>query len=464
MSEKKVPLYSLFSPTDYRYGVRELQPYLSEEAYVHYKSKVEAALVRELASRGICSREVADEVRRACDSVAAAEVYTEEERIKHDVRALVNIIRSRVSDSAKPFVHLTATSYDIVDTANALRYRDAVQNVILPDMVALERALISLADREKATVQMGRTHGQHAEPITFGFAIAQYVARWGNRILAVKESSERLVGKFSGAVGSYNASSLFFSDPEAFESDVLASLGLKPAEVSTQIVPPEPMTDLFHSVVSAFGVLANFSRDMRNLQRSELAEVGEPFEAEQVGSSTMPQKRNPLNFENVESAWKRVIPQMVTLYLDQVSEHQRDLTNSLSQRYLPELLVLFDSSIRRLTRVTRSLRVDERNMRRNFEAGKDKAIAEPLYILLSYYGHTDAHEYVRNLTEKSLITGRPLNVLAMEDQELKTYLERFTPMQISILQEPAKYVGIAAAKAERVIHSWEKRLRSSGLF
>ncbi|MEM2920875.1 MAG: lyase family protein [Candidatus Bathyarchaeia archaeon] len=462
MAEKKVSVYSLFSPTDFRYSVKDLEPYLSEEAYIRYKAKVEAALAEQLASKGICSQEVANEIHRASEEVTAAEVYAEEKRIRHDVRALVNMIRQRVSDSAKPFVHLTATSYDIVDTANALRYKDAVMKVILPDMAKLEIALISLAEKEKATLQIGRTHGQHAEPITFGFAVAQYVARWGSRILTVKECSERLVGKFSGAVGSYNALSLFFEEPEAFESDLLASLGLKPSEISTQIVPPEPIVDLFHSIVSAFGVLANFSRDMRNLQRSEIGEVGEPFEDEQVGSSTMPQKRNPMNFENVESAWKRVMPQMVTLYLDQVSEHQRDLTNSLSQRYLPELLVIFDSSIRRLTKVVTNLRVDGKNMCRNFESGKDKAIAEPLYILLSYYGHPDAHEYVRRLTEKSYITGIPLHVLALEDPELKCYFDKFTPTQISILQNPEKYVGIAVSKTERVADTWKNRLRTMG--
>ena len=148
MSEKKVSLFSLFSPTDYRYGVRELEPYLSEEAYVRYKSKVEAALAETLAAKGICSKEAADEISKAAGRVSAVEVYTEEERIKHDIRALANIIRERVSDSAKPFVHLTATSYDIVDTANALRYKDAVRKVILADMVSLERALIFLADRD----------------------------------------------------------------------------------------------------------------------------------------------------------------------------------------------------------------------------------------------------------------------------------------------------------------------------
>ena len=124
----------------------------------------------------------------------------------------------------------------------------------------------------------------------------------------------------------------------------MKSLNLKPAKITTQIIPPETLTDFLHSIVSSFSVLANYARDMRNLQRSEIGEVGEPYEEEQVGSSTMPQKRNPINFENVESAWKKFMPQMVTVYLDQVSEHQRDLTNSLTQRYIPGLLVMFDSS------------------------------------------------------------------------------------------------------------------------
>ena len=460
---EKVSKYSLFSPTDYRYGVKALEPYLSEEAYVHYKAKVEAALAQTLAKRGVCSKEIADEISKAAEQVKAEEVYAEEDRIKHDIRALVNVIRRRVSEEAKPYVHATATSYDIVDTANALRYKEAVEKVLIPDMVTFEKVLIELALREKATVQIGRTHGQHAEPITFGFTIAQYVSRWGNRILKVRESANRLVGKFSGAVGAYNASSLFFPDPEVFEAEVLTSLGLSPAEISTQIVPAEPTADFFHSIISSFGVLANYARDMRHLQRTEIGEVGEPYGAEQVGSSTMPQKRNPINFENVESAWKRALPQMVTVYVDQVSEHQRDLTNSLSQRYLPELLVLFDSSVRRMTRITRDIRVDEVSMSRNFEMSRDKVIAEPLYILLAYYGHPDAHEYVRRLTEASYRTGKPLNEVALEDDALKPYLRRFTGQQLAILNDPSKYLGIAVEKTEKIVSRWKRLLEDEKL-
>jgi adenylosuccinate lyase len=463
MVEDKVHRYSLFSPTDYRYGVKALEPYLSEEAYVHYKAKVEAALAKTLAKRGICSKEIAEEIAKAADHVTAGEVYAEEDRIKHDIRALANVIRSRVSEEAKPYVHATATSYDIVDTANALRFKEAVKDVLIPDMVAFEKALIEIAMREKATIQIGRTHGQHAEPITFGFAIAQYVSRWGSRIVRVKNAADQLVGKFSGAVGAYNASSLFFEDPEGFEVDVLNSLGLSPADISTQIVQAEPTADFFHSIVSSFGVLANYARDMRNLQRTEIGEVGEPYGTEQVGSSTMPQKRNPINFENVESSWKRALPQMVTVYLDQVSEHQRDLTNSLSQRYLPELLVMFDSSVRRMTRITRDLHVDESGMRKNFEMSRDKTVAEPLYILLAYYGHPDAHEYVRRLTDISYRSGKPLNEVALQDKGLKPYLKKFKKQQLTILNDPSQYIGIAIKKTEKIVSKWKQLLEREKL-
>ncbi|MBC7188601.1 adenylosuccinate lyase [Candidatus Aerophobetes bacterium] len=463
MSEEKENKFNLFSPTDYRYFVEDLVPFLSEEAFIKYKLKVEVALVKVLARRGICSGEVVDEIKRAAESITCEEVYQEERRVKHDIRALVNVIKGRVSEKAKPFVHLCATSYDIVDTANALRYKDATLKVILPDMVKLEKIWMELALREKDTLQIGRTHGQHAEPVTFGFALSWYVHRWGNRILCLKEASSRLVGKFSGAVGAYNASSLLFDDPEEFEREVLSELGLEPAEISTQIVYPEPIVDFFHAVTSSFGVLANFCDDMRHLQRSEIAEVGEPFEEAQVGSSTMPQKRNPVNFENVKSMWKVFYPRMMTVYADQISEHQRDLTNSCSQRYLPELLVVFDSSIRRMIKISSRLQVDKANMQKNFKLSADKIIAEPLYILLSIAHHPDAHEYVRRKVSESLAKGKPLYSLVMEDEEVKKYLDRLSDGQREVILNPESYTGIAPLKTEKIVRLWEERLKKAGL-
>jgi len=327
-------------------------------------------------------------------------------------------------------------------------------------MLELERTWIYLARREKDTLQIGRTHGQHAEPITFGFAIAQYVNRWGSQILRMKRASENLVGKFSGAVGAYNATSLIFEDPEDFEREVLAMLEIKPAAISTQIVPPEPMSDFVHSIISSFSVVANFCDDMRHLQRSEIGEVMEKVAEEQVGSSTMPHKRNPIGFEGIKSLWKRFMPQAVTMHLDQISEHQRDLTNSASQRYTQELLVVFDYSIRRLQRISERLVVDRERMRENFMISKDNIIAEPLYILLSYYGHPDAHEYVRRKSIQAYAENKSLREVVEHDEEISSYLRKFTEEQKEKIFDAEKYVGIAAKKTEKVADYWDNLLQT----
>ena len=464
MPEDLISKFSACSPTDYRYSVRDLGQYLSAEASVKYQAIVEGALAQALARHGICPSSIAAEIANAANTVTASEVEDEEKRVRHDVRALVNVIQRKVSDAAKPYVHLGATSYDIVDTARVLRYRKAVEAVIIPDMVALEKTWIELAKRERDEVQIGRTHGQFAEPITFGFAISQYVDRWGLRILELAQSTRELVGKFSGAVGAHNALSLLTNKPEELENDLLSSLGLKPARISTQIVPPESLTDLIHAVISAWGVLANFARDMRHLQRSEIGEVGEPFEEDQVGSSTMPQKRNPITFENVESLWKEFVPRIVTKYLDQVSEHQRDLTNSASQRYDAEFLVGFDFCVRRIANVSRKLRVDRTNLKRNLEQASPSLVAEPLYVLLALSGDPQAHEHVRRLSIESSRTGRPIVELALSDKPLKPYLEKISAQQMEVIRNPSKYIGIASAKVDKVLAYWEDRLKREKLW
>ena len=452
--------YSFFSPIDFRYFVDDLADYLSEDAFTKYKLKVELALIKTLVKYKLCPKNVIEEVEKAIGKITTAEVYQEEEKIYHDIRALVNLIRNQVSAKAKPFIHATATSYDIVDTARALMFKEAILKVVLKDMIALENVWIKLAKAEKDTLQIGRTHGQQAEPITFGFAIAQYVDRWGNKILKLKVSAEELVGKFSGAVGAYNASSLFIDNPEKFEKDVLVNLGLKPAQISTQIIPPEQLTDFFHQVTSSFGVLANFADDMRHLQRTEIGEVGEPFSKNQVGSSTMPQKRNPINFENIKSAWKEFMPRMVTVYMDQISEHQRDLTNSLSSRFSPELLVMFDSSIRRMIKISGNLVVDKANMEKNFSIGADKIVAEPLQILLSFYGHPDSHETVRTLTMESYKTGKKLLDIVSQDAGLKDYVKKFSTSQFQVISDPKKYLGIASEKTVKICKFWQEKINN----
>ena len=462
-------IFANLSPLDHRYYAsnpelfEELADYLSENALVHYELLVEAALVKTLARRGLCSAGIAEEIARACVEVSPEEVYEEEERTQHNIRALVNCIQRRASTGARPFVHLTATSVDIMDTANALRLRQVAEKVVLPRAAGLLRILIDLARRERETLQIGRTHGQHAVPITFGFAMAQYVARLGDRIEAVAAAVGRLRGKMAGAVGAYNASALFFPDPEVFEAETLAELGLEPAPISTQIVPPEPVLDYLHALVSTLGVLANLADDLRHLQRTEIGEVAEAFGAAQVGSSTMPHKRNPWNFEHVKSLWKEFTPRIITHYLDQISEHQRDLTNSASSRFIPEIVAGLTAALDRLIKVLPRLLVDRERMQANFDLTRETIIAEPLYLLLAYLGEEKAHETVRLLTLEAESEGTTLRRLLADHPERFPFLEKMTEEQRRLLIEPEKYTGRAAAKVDQVCTHWENRLADMGL-
>ena len=456
-------IFKNISPLDHRYSLNEKEfekysVYFSEEAVMRYQAKVELAIIEEFAKEGVCPQETVSEIKGAIEKISIEEIYKEEEKTKHNTRALINCIRRKVSEKTRQYIHLGVTSFDIIDTAASLRYKEATKNLILPLLLELEKELIRIALREKHTLQIGRTHGQHAEPITFGFAISEYVSRLGRSIENIKKTSNELKGKISGAVGAYNALSLFISDPIDFEKKVLSRLGLKPATHSTQIVEPEYLNDFIHAIITTFGVLANLSDDMRHLQRTEINEIGEYFTETQVGSSTMPHKHNPINYENVKSLWKEFMPRMFTIYMDQISEHQRDLTNSASSRFISEIIVGLLLSTNRLIRVLKKLTIEYKSLIKNFNISKDMIIAEPLYILLAYHGHPDAHEAVRKLTLKSQETKKKLLDLMLEDKELSPYYNLFTKTQKNLLKNPEIYVGKSVEKTEEVTRYWIEKL------
>lgn len=445
--------FDMVSPLDYRYNeelVEKLQPFATEEAFIKYQLNVEAALVRVMSRWGVCSEEIAGEIEDACERVRIEDVYAEEKRIKHSIRALANCIRAEVSEKAKTLVHLSVTSSDITDTATAMRLRDMFRKVIIPDLLELERFLIERARETSDLTQIGRTHGKFAEPITFGFAITKYVSRLADRIEAISRAVDNLRGKISGAVGAYNALSLIVPDPEKFEKDVLSELGLKPAAHSTQIVEPQYVTDLACAVTSCFSVLANLADDFRHLQRSEIQEVEEVKEDSRVGSSTMPHKVNPWDFEHVKSMWKAFVPRIITVFMDEVSEHQRDLTNSASGRFLMELFVAFDHSVNWTKDALTKIEINKNNIKKHVQESSREVVAEPLYILLAIHGHPDAYEYVRKMASKARERGQELSKMAFADKQIKPFIEKMTERQKDILKHPEKYTGIAKEKTEAV--------------
>ena len=458
-------LYEAVSPLDFRYYgdnealMKKLMPYVSEAGYVKYQAKVEAALVRTLAKHGICSHEIADEVERAVEEVTATEVYEEQSRIRHNIRSLVNVIKRKISPEARPYIHLFATSADILDTATTLRFKDLTQEVILPDLIEFENRLIQLARNHAETVQIGRTHGQHAEPITFGYAIALYVSRIGNRIELIDQTSRNLRGQFSGAVGAFNGLALITDNPQQIEAELLSQLGLKASDThtSTQCVEPEFITDLAYAITSTYTILANFADDMRHLYRTEIAEVGRKYDPQLVGSSTMPHKVNPEAFENVKSMWKAYMPRMITVLMDGILEHQRDLTNSASSRFLTELFTAFDYSIYRLNRALAEMDVKSERMQRNLESSANEIIAEPIYLLMAYYGLPDAYDYTRTLVSQAHQTKRSLVELLWEDETLQPFLEKLTDKQRQILRNPTEYIGASIQRTHATCDEWEER-------
>jgi adenylosuccinate lyase len=453
------PNYSAIDPLDARYYDTEIAGHLSERSRIAYQAYVEAALAHTLADFGICSRQVAEEIETAAAKVSAEAAAEHEKTTKHDVKALVNAIKEQVSDEAKPYVHFGATSYDIVATAMSLQLRRATNELVVPRLIELEKTLLKLTKNYAETVQIGRTHGQHAVPITFGFAMAEYVARLGSSIKSLQVLSGKLKGKFSGAVGAYNALSLFVDEPLEFEQKLLGYLELEPAPYSTQIIPAENYVRLLDELAVTAGIMANLAHDMRHLQRSEIAEVREAFELGQTGSSTMAHKRNPWNFENVISMQKQVISQLVNANLNLTSEHQRDLTDSASARFYGVILAGVAAMAARLNRVMRKIEVDEDNMRRNLYMSGGAIAAEPLYLLLEKYGHTTAHEVAKTLAHQAQDAGKSLYEVVSADPDIADYFGKFTDREKQILQEPEKYyTGLAAHKALSIHDYWSGEL------
>jgi len=449
--------FSAIDPLDSRYFDPEIARHLSEQSRIAYQAHIEAVLAHTLADFGICSRLVANNIESAVKKVSAEDVYEEEKVTKHDIKALVNCIKRDLPKDAQPFVHFGATSYDIISTATSLQLQSVTNEVLIPRLQILIKTLLKLTKTHAETAQIGRTHGQHALPITFGFAMAEYVSRLGENLLAIKDLSNDLRGKFSGAVGAYNALRVFVDDPIKFEQTLLSCVGLKPAPYSTQIIPAEYTIRLLDELTITAGIMANLAHDMRHLQRSEIAEVQERFEKGQTGSSTMAHKRNPWNFENIISMSKQVTAQMLNANLNISSEHQRDLTDSASSRFYTIVFASIASMAQRLNRVMGKIEVNEENMQRNLHLTKGAIAAEPFYLLLEKYGHTSAHEKSKDLAHDAMAKQISLYEVAKNDSSISSYWKMFTDKERDIIQNPeANYTGLAAQKARDIYSTYAK--------
>jgi adenylosuccinate lyase len=462
----KRAIFENISPLDHRYSLSEqevfdlLVPWISEDASISACAKAEVALVlAHLTERGKLSGELRQALLAVEGRVLPEAVYAEEEKTRHNIRALVNVMKALVPPELAPLVHLGATSVDILDTSLSYRMKGVTEQVLLPLLRKLELCLCDFAEEYALLPQVGRTHGQHAVPITVGFAIAEYVSRLGKSILEIEARARNLRGKLAGAVGAYNATSMISADPENLERLYLAELGLEPSEHSTQLVEPEYLLRLLLELNTAFGIIANLADDLRNLQRSEIGELKEGFAASQVGSSTMPQKRNPWNSEHVKSLWKAFSPRVITFFMDQISEHQRDLSNSASQRFIADYIAGFAFAVKRMTCVIEGLGVDRERLLANLCGGggiSGGIMAESAYILLSESGVSDAHEVIRRVTLKAererlsfaeALAGEHEALAAIERQMKRLELIDEAASALDFFSQPENYRGLAAEKA-----------------
>ena len=439
---------SAICPIDFRYGRDEVRALFSRQARLDRCLRVEAALARAEAKVGLVPSDAADSIAAAATTgkVSIARVDALERELKHDVMAIARSLAEASGPSGR-WVHYGATSGDITDTALGLELKESA-HVLRHDLTDLAVALLDLAAKHAKTPEIGRTHGQHAVPMTFGYKLAVGAAEVLRDRRRLDDLTPRIaVGKMSGAVGTGAG---FGSHAEAIEREVMFSLDLRADEAPTQIVGRDRLAEFGCLLAIVAGTAERLATEVRNLQRTEIGEVAEAFdEARQVGSSTMAQKRNPMLSENVTSLARLVRAFALPPLENMVLWHERDLANSANERIVvPHAVVLTDDILHKLTEVFSHLSVDIDRMRHHLEDSRGLPMTENLMLALTAKGlpRAEAHEILRRLT-KDLSAGG-LAARANSDPEISRHLSH---EEIDELLDPESYVRAAARKAERLV-------------
>jgi adenylosuccinate lyase len=433
-----------------------------EENRLQKMLDVEAALAWAHAEVGNIPRKDAEKIAAAASlkHVKISRVKEIEREIKHDVMALVRALAEACGPSGA-FVHLGATSYDIVDTVNALQLKDALE-IIERRLNDFEKTLMDKALQYKNTLMIGRTHGQHALPITLGFKFAVWMREVSRHIQRLRQCRERvIVGKMSGAVGTQAG---LGENAMKIQELVMQRLGIKHADISTQIVQRDRYAELVCLLALIASTLENFANEIRELQRPEIGELFEPFEAEkQVGSSTMPHKRNPETCERV-CGLARIVRSLVTPALENVvTWHERDLTQSSAERFIiPETCIITDYMLFLMNNIVANLYVDEKRMLKNIELTQGRAMSEAVMIALTKKGMSrqEAHELLRKLTLKSEAEKLPFKEVLLQDKVVR---EKLSEKEVEDALNPRNYLGTASKQIELTVKCTKEERRARGV-
>lgn len=445
-----------------RYGTREMLRIFEEENRLQKMLNVEAALAWAHAEVGTIPRRDAEGIveMASIKHVKLSRVKEIEREIKHDVTARVRAL-AEVCGSSGAYVHLGATSSDINDTATALQLKEALA-LIEERLNEFEKTLMQRADKHKNTVMMGRTHGQHALPITLGFKFAVWTRENSRHIQRLRQCRERvLVGKMSGAVGTQAG---LGPDAMRIKDLTMKKLDLNASDISTQIVQRDRYAELVSLLAIIASTLDNIATEVRELQRTEIGEVSEPFEREkQVGSSTMPHKRNPELCERV-SGLAKIMRSLVVPALENIPTwHERDLTQSSAERFIiPEACILTDYMIFLMTNILANLTINEQRMRENMELTQSRVMSEAVMMALTKRGMSrqKAHELLRTLTIKSEAKKRPFKSILLED---KTVCAKLSAKEIDRALNPSNYLGTAVKQVVQALQKTRKERKSRGL-
>ncbi|MEI7433043.1 MAG: adenylosuccinate lyase [Methanomicrobiales archaeon] len=438
-------------PIEYRYGTKEMRHTWGEENRFNCIIAAEIALARAEAAHDMIPSMAADEIERCAKNAKLSRAKEIEEEISHDMMAIVKSISEECGGSAR-WVHYGATSNDMLDTATGLQLQ---QSLDLVD-IKLKKLLNVLLTRSSETINLvcaGRTHGQIGVPTTYGLRFAIWASEIGRHIERLNEIRPRVaVGQMTGAVGTQ--ASLGNKGIEVQET-MMSILGLSHVDVSNQVISRDRYAEYFMFLANVATTLDKIGIEIRSLQRTEIGEVEEAFGKHQVGSSTMPHKRNPIKSEQVCGLARVIRAAVEPALLNNTLWDERDLTNSSCERIIfPEATILTDHILLVMIRVLEGLVIREDRIRDNLNFLHGINMAESVMIELTKRGmdRQDAHEIVRITSMEALAGKRALADILGNHSKV---IDLLTPGEIGELLNPDNYIGTAVRQVELVI----KKLR-----
>ncbi len=430
------------------FGTVEMRSIFSDSAYLQSMLDVEAALTRAEAKLGLVPAEVADAITAAAriDNLNLQRIAESTRKVGYTVVELVRQLGDAAGAEAARYVHFGATTQDIIDTATVLQIRQATA-LLRRDLIATARALANLAQRYRDTPMAGRTHLQHAVPITFGLKCAVWAAPLITHVERLDQAASRTqVVQFGGAAGTLAP---LGNAALAMVEALARELGL-----GVPLLPWHVIRDGFAEVATLLGLicgsLGKFAFDVILLMQSEVAEVAEPFEPGQGSSSTMPHKRNPVGSEFIVAAARGVHALVAVMLGATIQDHERSSGSWQSEPLaLPECFVLTAGALARARFIAEGLTVDAERMRRNLEAAGGLIMAEAASSALApAMGRAAAHETVRRACDRAVSEGKPLRAVLREDSSVRAHL---TESAIERLLRPDSYLGSAGAFVDRVV-------------